>query len=108
MPEPPFDVAVRVQLPQRGVYQSKEIARGIVDGPGGQPVDAGLAVQHSVASEGGGITEGPAELAVSVGDRIFVVDITDLLERIANAYLRPDDDPPRVLKLERNPQNPDA
>jgi hypothetical protein len=80
-----------VTLPQRGVYEVKEIARGFVDGPGGRSLEMGLAVQNFIPRGGTRETESPPELAVTLGDRTFVIDVTDLLERIAHEYHRGED-----------------
>lgn len=100
MPQPPFDVTIHVEAQSRGVHKIREIANGYVDGPTG-PVQVQLGIHEPLE---------PAEretmrFAVFVGDQGLVVDVTDMLERIAHELLRPDEPPTKTFEFKKRGPN---
>lgn len=99
MSEPPFDVVIHILPTERGVYQTRPIAQGIVDGPDG-PIEVSLGIQQAV-SRTGEIDEGPMTFGLTVGTKGLTIDVTDFLERIAKEYFRRDDPPPNTLEFKK-------
>ena len=102
MPHPPFDVSIRVELKERGVNHVRPLAKGFVDGPSGRPVQVSLGVQSAVTRDGEtDESHAPMRFGLSIGDQEMVIDVTDMLERIAREYFRRVDPPPRTLAFKR-------
>lgn len=97
MPEGPFQVAILVQPAPPGAHESTEVARGFVDGPNGRPVRVTLVAEQRISSEGSQTAQ--PQLAVLIDDRRLVIDISEMLDVIAEAYYRTNSRPPRILKL---------
>ena len=102
MPHPPFDASIRIEQTERGFYQYRVLAKGFVDGPNGRAVRVSLGVQ-SPADKDGKIDEStvPMKFGLSIGEQGMVIDVTDMLERIAHEYFRRADPPPRTLEFKR-------
>ena len=93
----PFHVEILVEPAPPGACQSTEVTRGFVDGPNGRPVRVTLVAEQRVSPEGS--QESQPQLAVLIDDRRLVIDISEMLDVIAEAYYRTNNRPPRILKL---------
>lgn len=97
--EPPFQVTLRVEPAPSDAVEAKEIFRGFVDGPNGRPVGVTLVAQRPIPPEDTCAIIPQPQLAVVIDDQRVVIDLTELVDRVAEELFRTNSQPARILKL---------